>query len=478
MSRSVVDVVVVGRELCGLVAGALCALAGRRVAVVVDDDVPGRLLGDRLAPLSPSLWRLPSAGPAAAVFDDLSLRADLRRILGEPVGIGVVDDPDLRCTFPIGEEARLRELGRCLGDPGRALATSLHHHDTARRHPAFAELRALNEDGWFFEGRRARRRVEALGAAGSIDAADADVDAIWNDGWGIAPVLTQLAAFVQHRHISADGASKARGLSTSIALTTLVGGTLLGGAGAGLGPGAALAELLRGFIRGHGGEVFFDRVAVVDAVGRKVTMLRTEGKRELVTTAVIDATSARDLVDRLPGGRAREKLLTQQGKVVVAGAATSVRWLLPVRVLPRGLPPVLLVLGSDGAPPVLVGLYPGAPSTESGRGSHLDEHLLCVVATAPGKDPAPIEAALERLLPFASSAVRAKDVVDASAVHGHYDIKASEHILGGRRPRTAFANLFRAGRDLAPAWGTDGEIVAARSVAALVERCFPKQPKA
>lgn len=466
-----VDVAIVGRELSGLAAGALCALAGRRVAVVVDDDRPGRLLGDRLAPLAPSLWRLPTAGPAAAVFDDLAIRADARRILGEPVGIGVIDEPDLRCIFPVNDDARARELSRCLGDAGRSLATSLQQLDQTRRHPALTELRALHEDGWFFQARRAKKRVLALGSIGTLDDDDLDVVAVANDGFGIAPVLPQLAPFVQHRT-----KGKERGLSASIALSTLAGGTLLGGAGAGLGPRAALAELLLSSIKSHGGEVINDRVAVVDAAGKKLAMLRTEGKREVVATAFVDATSARDLVDRLPGGRPREKLLTQQGKVVASGAATSVRWLLPVRVLPRGLPPVFLILGNDGAPPVLVGLYPGAPSTETGRASHIDEHLLCVVATAPGKDPTPIEDALERVLPFASSSARAKDVVDATAANGLFDIKESEHILGGRRPRTAFANLIRAGRDLAPAWGIDGEVVAARSVAALVDGCFPKQP--
>ena len=472
MSRLVVDVAVVGRELSGLAGGALCARAGRRVVVVVDDDQPGRVLGDRLAPLAPSLWRMPHGGPVGAVFDDLGLRADARRILGEPVGVGVVDDPDLRCVFAINDETRARELGRCFGDAGRVLADTLQKLDVTRRHPALLELRALHEDGWFFEARRARNRVTALGSVGAFDAVDDDVSALWGDGYGIAPVLPQLASFVQHR-----ARVNERGLASAMSLATLQGGTLLGSAGAGLGPRAAVADLLLGFIKSHGGEVISDRVASVDAVGRKVTGLRTDGKREIIATAFIDATSARDLVDRLPGGRPREKVLTQQGKVVIAGGATSVRWLLPVRVLPRGLPPVFVILGSDGAPPVLVGLYPGSPTTETGKASHLDEHLLCVVATAPGKDPAPIEAALERVLPFASGAARAKDVVDASAVCGHYDIKESEHALGGRRPRTAFKNLVRAGRDLAPAWGLDGELVAARSAAALIDRCFPKPPR-
>jgi hypothetical protein len=69
--------------------------------------------------------------------------------------------------------------------------------------------------------------------------------------------------------------------------------------------------------------------------GETLTALRLEHRRdEVLPMAVVDATWSRDLVDRLPGGRAREKLLAQQGRVVSVGGATSVRWLLPARVLP------------------------------------------------------------------------------------------------------------------------------------------------
>lgn len=465
-----VDVAVVGRELCGLAAGALCAQAGRRVMVIDDGDVPGRALGDRLAPLASSLYRLPAAGPVTALLDDLGQKADARRLLGDPIGIGVIDDPDLRCTFPLGEDARLRELGRALGDAGRQIAGQLQGLDTSRRHAALQELRALHEDGWWFEARRAKKRVLALGSAGALDVDDLDTGAFFANEQGIAPVLAQVAAFTQWRV-----AAPIRGLAGSGAAVALQTGTSMG---MGLGPRAALAEVLIAFIIHHGGELVHDRVAAIDANGRVVTALRTEHRRdEVVPTAVIDATWSRDLVDRLPSGRPREKLLTQQGRVVASGGATSVRWLLPARVLPRGMPPVVLVLDPETTAPALVTICQGAPLAETGKNSHLDEQLVCVVATALTKDGGRLEETLQRLMPFSRSAARAADVVDVSALCARYELKDSEHILGGRRPRTPFKNLMRAGRDLAPAWGTDGELVAARSVFALVDRVFPKQPK-
>ena len=152
-----VDVAVVGGELCGLAAGALLALAGKKVVVVLDGDVVARPLGDRMCPLAPSLWKLPAAGPAAGLFDALALKADARRLLGEPVGLGVVDDPDLRCVLPAADEALLRELSRVFGaERGKQLQKALVAVDVGARSAAYAELAALHEDGWFFEARRAR----------------------------------------------------------------------------------------------------------------------------------------------------------------------------------------------------------------------------------------------------------------------------------------------------------------------------------
>ena len=284
VSRVVVDVAVVGRELSGLVAGALCAQAGRRVMVIDDGDLGVRPLGDRLAPLAASLWRLQNGGPVTALLDDLGQKADARRALGDPVGLGVIDDPDLRFTFPVGDDARLRELTRAFGERGRSLATSLQAFDPSRRHGPLQELRALHEDGWFFEARRAKRRVLAFGQAAGLDGDDVDTAAFFAADADLGPLLGQLAPFVQWR-----SAPSLRGLSSSWAAQALHSGSALGAAG--LGPRSALAELFVAFIRQHGGDVVRDRVAAVEATGRVVSTLRLEhGRDAIIPTAVIDAT--------------------------------------------------------------------------------------------------------------------------------------------------------------------------------------------
>lgn len=491
MSRVNVDVAVVGGELCGLAAAALLSLAGKKVVVVDDGDVVSRPLGDRLVPIASSLWRLPVAGPAAGLFDVLALKADARRLLGEPTGLGVVDDPDLRCVLPAAPEALARELVRVFGDErGRAQERALKAVDVARRHPAFGELASLHEDGFFFEARRARARVEALGAVGNLDADDEGLLELQGDGAGLWPVAQQLRGFVQ-----SAAAPRERGLAAALASSYLSGGAPLGG---GLGPRAILRDLLLSFVKHHGGDVVSERVEMVEADGKRLTLLRTvarkedsltprsardsripraAGSDEFVPRVVVDATANRDLSDRLPASRLREKLLAWQGRVVVTGKTTSVRWLVPVRLLPRGMPPLLLLLGQSGDAPVLVSLCNGIPLADA-KGSHLDEQLLALVATAPTDDARWLEDQLGRLLPFTREHLRARDAVDAAPVHAAFVVKDSEHPLMGRRPRTPFPNLVRAGRDLCPGFGIDGELVAARSVVAVVEGALPRGPLA
>jgi phytoene dehydrogenase-like protein len=470
MSRRVFDVVVVGGELCGLAAAALLAHAGKRVALIDEDDRVARVLGDRLCPVAPSLWRMPQQGPVAAVFEGLGLKADARRLLGDTTGLGVVDDDDLRCVVPTGEEARVRELSRCFGATrGAALAAKLDAFDGGARAALVAELATLHEDGWWFEARRARRRVAALGDAGRLEGVDDGVRALWGDGDALAPVVGQLRHFVQCR---AD--ADVRGLAGFVAASQLCAGVPTA---VPLGARPALHDLLRHFVLHHGGEAIADRVESFAVDGSRVTTLTTTAQRlEILPRVVIDATVTRDLATRLPPSRRQAKLLAQQGRVTDAGAALAVRWLLPARALPRGMPPTLLVL-AEGGPPVLVAVSPGALPADAGKTTHLDDRLVCVAATATTPDTDLLSDVLRRVLPFADDAVRARDVVDARGFHGPYTAAEAPHHLGGRRPRTPFKNLMRAGRDLAPHFGIDGEIVAARSVVALVDRALPPPPK-
>ena len=466
------DVVVVGGELCGLAAAALLALARRRVVVIEDgDDGCAHRLGDRNAPVAPTLWRLPATGAAVGVLDALGLKNDARRVLGESGGLGIIDDPDLRILVSPSEDGRLRELVRAFGDvDGTQQAQALGALRADRRNAVLQELACLHEDGWLLESRRAGARVRAYGALADVDGDDDDVKRLGNAGLFVAG--RQLAPFVQWR-----GDGHATGLAGFIAATHLQTGVPVATRG-GLGVRPALRALLLDVLRQHGGEFLSDRVQSLRVEGKRCTLLQTAGRQEIQGRAIVDATVARDLVTRAAASPLTDRWRAAQDHVEAVADGVSVRWLLPARVLPRGLAPMSLVLREPPARPMLVGVYAGAALVEA-RGSVLDEAKVCVVASthcggaSTQAAAAAVEDQLDSLLPFARGQVAAKDELSgagvASALCG-FVVRQAEHPLFGRRPRLPLDNIFRAGRDLAPAFGVDGELVAARSVASLVEK--------
>src|SRR5688500_6874993 len=113
MSLLHADVAVIGSELCGLAAAALLAHERRRVVVLDDaETADARPLGDRLVPVGTTLWRPPTSGPAADLMEQLGLRQRARHELGEAVGLGIIDDPDVRLVLETDGEERLKELHR------------------------------------------------------------------------------------------------------------------------------------------------------------------------------------------------------------------------------------------------------------------------------------------------------------------------------------------------------------------------------
>ena len=478
MSRLTCDVVVIGGELCGLAAAALVAsrAAGKRVVVIDDGDPCTSLpLGDRFAPTTPSVVRLSHSGPVGGVLDLLGIKQDSRRVLGEAFGIGLIDDPDIRMVVPVDAEARARELVRVFGgDEGSRAAARLHDVTGDARAGLFAEAALIHEDG-FFEKRRMSKRIAALGFAGHLD--DDDVLAVQFSSLGLGAAVKLLVPFVQGLPVARPTGSA--GLLAALQLQAGVHG----GAKGGLGPRAALSELLGDIIRRHRGEVHKGRVEAIETDGKHLGVIRAGGANEYLARVVIDATSRRDLTTRIPEGRRRDKLLAQEKRVQPVGDAVAVRWLLPALALPRGMPPVSLVLlpPGDGAGSlgsgVLIGIYTGAPLKEGHKGAGLDESVVAVVAAGLCKvgEAAPCAQAiadlLDRLLPFAKPSRIAHDVLAGGAARAalpQWVVVDSEHPLHGRRPQTAFSNLLRAGRDLIPGLGVEGELLAAQSVAALV----------
>jgi phytoene dehydrogenase-like protein len=468
MSMMHADVAVIGSELCGLAAGALLAHSHLRVTVILDDERDSLPLGERLVPRVPTLWRTPSSGPAAKLIEELGLKQEIRRALGEPVGIGLIDDPEIRMLVDIEPTRRERELKRVFGDAGAGVASALAGLTLDNRDALLMEATHQHEDG-FFAKRREKRRLEEMGAAVDPSSTDQAVTAALDTP--LNPALPYLLPFVQ----SAD-AAPIESLGGYLSLCALLAGTVVE-AENGLGLRNTLMGLFHRVIQGHGGDVV-EGAAVerVEGSGKKLTLVKTSGPNDYQVKVVIDGTEGRTLTDRLPDSRARAKTKALEDSVPPVSGAAIVRWLLPRDYVPRGLPPRALVLPEEAGAPGggLLALFEELPNLEGRRVKGDDDLVAAVIAhwsrhEADAATADALERRLEQLFPFARDHIVARDRsvgADAWRALPTYQVEASsEHPLGGRRPRTGYANLFRAGRDLVPRLGLAGELAAARSVA-------------
>lgn len=473
MSLLHADVAVVGSELCGWLAGALLAQQGLRVVVIDDEEsVDVRPLGDRLVPIAPTLWRLPQTGAAAGVIDELGIRQRARLEFGPPSELALIDDPDLRMVLPLDPDARRAELGRAFGDDADALEKAIASFRPEARDCLLEEASLLHESGILSQFRSKRRRV-AYGAAGFIERDDEDILALARTP--LAPALPFLAPFVQ----GLAGPS-ARGMSMWLSAWQLLGGTLAS-TRSGLGLRGALRQMLSDVVHTHGGQVM-ERLSVakVEAEGKRVQVIRTEGNNDYAVRMLVDATRRRGLSARLPDDPRRAQYRRAEGSVALVQGAAIVRWLLPGAVLPRGLSSRSLLLPmQSGDPPVLVGVFEGPPGLE--RKQETDAGMVAAVAIAPcaidesERIADHVASRLQAFLPFAEGALLAEDRMtgqEAADVRPGFAAAAEPNLLGGRPLATPYANVVRAGRDLTPALGIEGEFAAARAISQLCARAL------
>lgn len=469
------DVAVVGSELCGYAAAALLAHEKRRVVVLDDGESPDtRQLGDRLVPTGTTLWRPPSSGRAAAIMDELGLRQRARHELGDLVGLGLIDDPDVRMVLEVEPADRIRELERAFGDA--SVSKVLDGWQDDARDTLLDEAALLYEDG-FFEKRRAKKRIERAGEDVDPHRPDAIATALGEAGLGaVVPHLVPYVQNVDH----ADVGSVAGWLATG----PLARGTL-----AATKDGQSVRDALRALfadvVQGHGGDVLrAHRATSVEVDGKKVARIETDGPNDYAVRAIIDASATRTLHTRLPDGKRTAKTAALADVVPVAGGAAVVRWLIPKERVPRGMCMRAALLSDDPALPTslvsVVEDLPPAPDAKQKRRPDVVAVIASVRCDAERSHDVAyaLEARLEELMPFAKERAEARDILtgdDARLPHLAFGAPdEAQHPFGGRRPQTGYANLFRAGRDLVPALGLDGELAAARGVATAVGRVISK----
>ncbi len=504
------DVVVVGGQLSGLIAGALLAKRGRRVALI-DQGEGGtsyRRKGLRLPFLPTLVPALDGSPPVQRVHDELGVGPDLRAAgkLLDPVFQAVL--PGHRIDIHAGRDALLAELG--LEFPGLA-------EPVAR---FFERLFALDREISAFlakspplppRGMRERWRVRSLlGQMAHLDAPFAShalLDGIPVDH-ALREVLLGPLTFFGHLWATAPSTFHA---------VRLIARTYRGGVVFPDRVGGLTAMLLQAAERAG---VTMRRGVVVKSLTASHDRLREieiDGDRHATTADFIIANTLGSFQDLLPAGKLQARYGMAQQVARAVGGLMVMNLVVKDTVIPRGMAEAVFLLNGrrrvradeSADPPLFVRRFP-AWRGESGpvrSAESLDDaghtvlSVACPVRIAEVAHSPDRQAALKlqvmerigRLVPFlrtfmvdtslpadtAGWDVEGDDVVrrlDPWQLHPIFE-SALRPVLGVamRSPETVFRNLVYCGRDVVPGLGLEGEYMTALAAADLLAERAGKQ---
>ena len=452
------DVLVVGGELAGAVTAAVCARAGKRVVVLEEGEAETalELHGLQVSPpddLWPAMDHLPRG---MAPLDALGLRADLRRVL-VPARCGLqVIHPQHRLELAAEPGRLTQELRREWGGNDNAAAVAALTGADPAATAAWTHLEGLDplEAEGFFAERRARSASrEALAMVSEVGSLK-----LPQQMEPLAAALTGVLPFVTH-------AAAPPPLGAQRLLHALVASIWVAPAGG----RHALRGLLLDAARNRGAEVIADeRAAAVVVEGGRVAEVRLTGRTDaLAGRAIVDATRSRDLAERISPEKYARKVEAMQAQAVASHVRVAVVWVIRSAGVPPGLGERALLCGENEDPgqgPALLACQ-RQPLAADGKKtvSGLATLSLCTVATTPtaGAAALALTARMDALLPFARThMVDHKVLADPPYLNRHavYSSVGDAVLMAGRGVDGGLKGLLRAGRDVAPMLGVEGEL--------------------
>jgi hypothetical protein len=482
-SARVYDAIVLGPSLGGAFAAALLARRGLRV-LWAEHGGPGAsyvhqgfLWPTRAVPL-PSPRALP---PLEEALTELGLTTQVTRALRPVVPALQLVLPRHRLDLPLDDAQRLAECTREFGRGGAHLAEVVKQlgaaHGTTDGFVRSAD--ALPPSG-LLDRWRVRRAVKAWPALG--------VPSPLQDSEPAEQLLARATPFLVYQ----DGAGP---LAVQRSL-----GQLLAGPQRFPGGLAGLHEALR-----HRFEELGGTLLPLDALpGSGVQSLSFEGGRPVgldvrgseATHRATFLLSTLDDVELLP--LVPESLRNAKAAALRLPSPThavlSVHWVLPLSALPQGLGELILADDAQGLGACLVQVGPAR--RQDARSEEPGVRLVTAAAVVPADverglvqgHAARLEEAMERLLPFARAQVVARSIPQLDAprkapgllLHPLWPRQAKAAWEGlGLPPTTPWPPLVRAGREVCPGLGLEGELLAALGAVSRVQRATQKgKPKA
>jgi hypothetical protein len=481
-SARVYDAIVLGPSLGGAFAAALLARRGLRV-LWAEHGGPGAayahegfLFPTRAVPLPPPR-ALP---PLEEALRELGLTTQVSRALRPLTPALQLVLPRHRLDLPLDDARRLAEATREFGRAGAHLAQVVKqlgaaHADT----DGFVRSPEALPPSSLLERWRVRRAVKKWPSL--------LLPSILRDTEPAEHLLSRATPFLIYQ----DGAGP---LAVQRSLGQLLAGPQRYPGGL---PG--LQELLR-----HRFEELGGTLLPLDALqGSGVQALSVEGGRPVgldvrgseATHRATFLLSTLDDVELLP--LVPESLRTAKAAALKPAAAThavlAVHWVLPTSALPEGLGELVLADDAQGVGAFLVQV--GPVRRPDARGEEAGVRLVTAAAVVAADverglvegHAARIEAALERLLPFARAQRLGRSVPQLDAPRRAPGLLL--HPLWPRQPKAAWEGLglppttpwpplVRAGREVCPGLGLEGELLAALGAVGRVQQATQKgKPK-
>ena len=413
------------------------------------------------------MWQLCGQQTRQDLFRELALRQEVRREFTGPTGIGLIGDPEERLWLGPDPQERLKELKRAFGSEAEPIVQKLTNWPSEALALWLSEGAVLHEQG-FWARRKRKKRLK--GHAPENGAHQSFVEGMSH--LGLRYLLSKMRPFVQWTddpvwtpvgHVEA-----ARNLVEGIYLSRTNH----------MSSRQQLVKILINFIKRHGGSIHIDTTPTrLESKGKKLTLLHTKGPHTFGAKAFIDATTDRSFTTLIDNTSLSDLIQNEEDKVPVTREAAVVRWLVPKDVLPRGMPRQSLhVLEGDGAiDSVMVGVFDNLKSADpqQKKVTALAKRFAVVVAQSPckkGRGPhtaVELEVFLDQCMPFAKDRIVAQDAFDGQkgpTICPAFELNTETSPFMGRAIQTKVKNVLRAGRDLAPGLGINGELHTAFAV--------------
>jgi hypothetical protein len=441
-ARRIYDVAVLGPDLGGAAAAALCARRGLRVL---------------LAPMQPLAaaresegWLLPAANPlvpplrqlagASGTLDELGLGADLQRQAAAAQGSFQVLGEKLRLSLPADPVRRLAELRRELTD--MSIEAERDFESLERLGHAWDAF-VLEPPPWPPRGFFERRRVNKV----------APPPPQLPEGL-LGQCLAALAPF----SASLVGESAPEATAREAAALFRAPQRLWGGP-------AQLGELLRKKALESGGELLPDPAAQLRLEKKGIVFLL--GSTEVSASCAVLACGSEHIAALVQGGGRIERKVAEEAALPVERKVTLAHYVVRAEGLPLALEEAALHLGDPLGPLVISSL----PARRA-KGEASAERLLTVarVSDAGFSDAEgllqSVRAALEPVLPFFDRHI-VHQSADLNPVQSHPLLRPHEDAqpIGLRPISGAHERILFASAACYPGFGLEGQILAARAAA-------------